>query len=49
MVPGIFTKLLDVDKVDILISGNGTNMVAPAMPVVMQRQSDVPRRCSASA
>jgi branched-chain amino acid transport system substrate-binding protein len=37
LVPGIVTKLLDVDKVDIVIGGNGTNVVAPAMPVVMQR------------
>src|SRR5271165_1396537 len=37
-VPGIVTKLLDVDKVDILIGGNGTNLVAPALPVVMPRQ-----------
>src|SRR6201994_4198688 len=35
-VPGIYTKLLDVDKVDIVISGYATNMVAPAMPVVIQ-------------
>jgi len=35
-VPGIYTKLLDVDKVDIVTSGYATNMVAPAMPVVMQ-------------
>jgi len=35
-VPGIYTKLLDIDKVDIVISGYATNMVAPAMPVVMQ-------------
>jgi branched-chain amino acid transport system substrate-binding protein len=38
MVPGIISKLLDVDKVDILIAGNGTNMVAPALPVAMQRK-----------
>lgn len=37
LVPGIITKLLDVDKVDLLIAGNGTNMVAPALPVAMQR------------
>src|ERR1700760_4181115 len=37
-VPGIYTKLLDVDKVDIVISGYATNMVAPAMPVVMQHK-----------
>jgi branched-chain amino acid transport system substrate-binding protein len=37
-VPGIYTKLLDVDKVDIVVSGYATNMVAPAMPVVMQHK-----------
>jgi branched-chain amino acid transport system substrate-binding protein len=36
-VPGLYTKLMDVDKVDILVSGYATNMVAPAMPVVMQK------------
>ena len=36
-VPGIYTKLLDVDKVDLVIGGYATNMLAPAMPVVMQR------------
>ncbi len=35
-VPGIYTKLLDVDHVDLVISGYGTNMIAPAMPVIMQ-------------
>ncbi|MSP02602.1 MAG: branched-chain amino acid ABC transporter substrate-binding protein [Acetobacteraceae bacterium] len=34
-IPGIYTKLLDVDKVDIVLSGYGTNMIAPAMPVIM--------------
>ena len=34
-VPGLYTKLLDVDKVDIVVSGYGTNMIAPAMPVIM--------------
>src|SRR5215831_9286608 len=28
-VPQIYTKLLDVDKVDIVISGYGTNLIAP--------------------
>jgi len=37
-VPGIYTKLLDVDKVDLVISGYATNMVAPAMPVVIQKK-----------
>src|SRR5262245_20760806 len=36
-VPGIYTKLLDVDKVDLVISGYATNMVAPAIPVIMQK------------
>jgi branched-chain amino acid transport system substrate-binding protein len=36
-VPGIYTKLLDVDKVDLITSGYGTNLMAPAMPLVMQR------------
>ena len=35
-VPGIYTKLLDVDKVDFIVSGYGTNMIAPAMPVAIQ-------------
>ena len=34
-VPGIFTKLLDVDKVDLVVGDYGTNMLAPAMPVVI--------------
>src|SRR3954470_174798 len=37
LVPGIYTKLLDVDKVDIVTSPYATAMIAPAMPVVMQR------------
>ena len=36
-VPGIYTKLIDVDKVDIVVSGYATNMIAPAMPIVMQK------------
>ena len=36
-VPGIYTKLIDVDKVDLVLGGYATNMVAPAMPVVMQK------------
>ncbi|MBV9858489.1 MAG: amino acid ABC transporter substrate-binding protein [Alphaproteobacteria bacterium] len=35
-VPGIYTKLIDVDKVDLLVSSYATNLVVPAMPVVMQ-------------
>ena len=36
-VPGIYTKLIDVDKVDLVVSGYATAIIAPAMPVVMQR------------
>jgi branched-chain amino acid transport system substrate-binding protein len=34
-VPAIYTKLLEVDKVDLIVSGYGTNLIAPAMPVAM--------------
>jgi len=34
-VPGLYVKLLDVDHVDIVMSGYATNMAAPAMPVVI--------------
>jgi branched-chain amino acid transport system substrate-binding protein len=36
-VPGIYTKLLDVDKVDVVMGPYGTNLNAPALPVVMQK------------
>ena len=36
LVPGIYTKLLDVDKVDLVVSGYGTNIAAPAMPIIIQ-------------
>jgi len=36
-VPGIYTKLTEVDKVDLVVSPYGTNLMAPAMPVVMQK------------
>jgi branched-chain amino acid transport system substrate-binding protein len=35
-VPGIYTKLLDVDKVDLTVGPYATNMVVPAIPVLMQ-------------
>jgi len=34
-VSGIYQKLLSIDKVDLLIGPYATNMVAPAMPVIM--------------
>jgi len=37
-VPAIYTKLLEVDKVDLVVSGYGTNLIAPAMPIVMRRK-----------
>ena len=36
-VPGIYTKLIDVDKVDLVIGPYATNMIAPAMPVIIQK------------
>jgi len=37
-VPGIYTKLLDIDKVDLIIGGYGTNLLESAMPIAMQRR-----------
>jgi branched-chain amino acid transport system substrate-binding protein len=37
-VPGIYTKLMDVDKVDLVVGGYATAMLAPAMPIMMQRK-----------
>jgi branched-chain amino acid transport system substrate-binding protein len=37
-VPSIYTKLLDVDQVDLLLSGYATVPTAAAMPIVMQRK-----------
>ena|SRR5215472_3877346 len=38
LVPGIYSKLIDVDKVDLVMSAYGTNQIAPAMPIVMQKK-----------
>jgi branched-chain amino acid transport system substrate-binding protein len=38
IVPGIYAKLLDVNKVDLIIGPYGTNLQAPAMPIAMQRK-----------
>jgi branched-chain amino acid transport system substrate-binding protein len=35
-VPGIYTKLITVDKADLLLGPYATNFVAPAMPTIMQ-------------
>src|SRR6266568_3432059 len=36
-VPSLYSKLLDVDKVDLVVSEYGTAVIAPAMPLMMQR------------
>jgi branched-chain amino acid transport system substrate-binding protein len=38
LVPGIYARLLDVDKVDLVIGGYGTNTLLPAMPLIMERR-----------
>jgi branched-chain amino acid transport system substrate-binding protein len=38
VVPGIYEKLLDVDKVDLVISPFSTNLIAASMPLVMQHK-----------
>jgi branched-chain amino acid transport system substrate-binding protein len=37
-VAGIYASLLDVEKVDLVVGGYGTNTIAPAMPLVIERQ-----------
>ncbi len=37
-VPSIYTKLIEVDKVDLLIGPYATNMIAAAIPVIAQRK-----------
>src|SRR6059058_323012 len=37
-VPSIYTKLLDVDKVNLIIGPYATAQIAPAMPIVIQRK-----------
>jgi branched-chain amino acid transport system substrate-binding protein len=41
-VPRIYTKLLEVDNVDLVVSSYGTNVIAPAMPIVMRKQMVFP-------
>ncbi|RMB79595.1 amino acid ABC transporter substrate-binding protein [Streptomyces shenzhenensis] len=38
LVPGMYERLIDEDKVDLVIGGYGTNTLLPAMPLVMERQ-----------
>jgi branched-chain amino acid transport system substrate-binding protein len=37
LVPGLYSKLIDVDKVDLLMA-NTTNQTAPAMPLIIQKK-----------
>jgi branched-chain amino acid transport system substrate-binding protein len=37
-VPGLYTKLINIDKVDLVVSAYGTNLIAPAMPIVMRKK-----------
>jgi branched-chain amino acid transport system substrate-binding protein len=41
-VPPIYTKLLEVDKVDLVVSSYGTNEIAPAMPIIMRKKLTFP-------
>ena len=38
LVAGIYRRLMDDDKVDLVIGGYGTNSLLPAMPLIMERQ-----------
>jgi branched-chain amino acid transport system substrate-binding protein len=37
-VPAIYSKLLDVDKVDLIVSGYASTQIAAAMPIAIQRK-----------
>ena len=41
-VPAIYTKILEVDQVDLVVSSYGTNVIAPAMPIVMRKKMVFP-------
>ena len=38
LVADLYQRLLDVDKVDLVVGGYGDNSVAPAMPSIIERQ-----------
>lgn len=38
LVPGIYAKLLDVDKVDLVVGAAGTGVISAAMPIIIQRK-----------
>ncbi len=37
-VPGIYTKLLDIDKVDLIVSGYASGQIGPAIPIAIQKK-----------
>ncbi|CAN7567878.1 amino acid ABC transporter substrate-binding protein [Phyllobacterium sp. LjRoot231] len=37
-VPGLYQRLMDEDKADLVIGGYGTNTILPAMPLITERQ-----------
>src|SRR5438067_5206073 len=37
-IPGIYTKLLDIDKVDFAVSAYASTQIAPAMPIMIQKK-----------
>jgi branched-chain amino acid transport system substrate-binding protein len=41
-VPAIYTKLIEVDQVDLVVSSYGTNVIAPAMPIIMRKKMVFP-------
>jgi branched-chain amino acid transport system substrate-binding protein len=38
LVADIYKRLLDVEKVDVVVGGYGDNSIAPAMPLIMERK-----------
>jgi branched-chain amino acid transport system substrate-binding protein len=38
LVPGIYTKLLTVDDVDVAVSGYASTQIAPAMPIMIEKK-----------
>ncbi len=38
VVPGIYAKLFDIDRVDLVTSSYGTNLTAPSLPVAIPRK-----------
>ena len=37
LVPGLYQRLLDDDRVDLVVGGYGTNSILPAMPLIIDR------------